>query len=249
MSGTYSSGKTTTTEALSRWVNLPRTQARTMRELLPEAIPGKALEDCSPSELFQLGIMRLTERVAREAAMEGSWVSDGSSLHEWVYGKARLQAGINPNDGVLLRNAKRLAMLPYRRFVEEVNDAFGAVAKRHAKKTYGTFIHLPVEFPLTPDGHRPVSEKFRRLSDELLIRTLRELEIPYHIVSGTIERRLERIAEIFDLQPVMPLTAAIEDAKKEVARLHRAIEHDAQVAALRRQTMPLYLRIKQHLST
>ena len=78
MSGTYSTGKTTTTEALSRWVGLPRTHAQTMREILPEALPGKALEDCTPAELYQLGILRFTERAVRESAMQGSFISDGS---------------------------------------------------------------------------------------------------------------------------------------------------------------------------
>ena len=67
ISGTYSTGKTTTTEALSLWVGLPRTHAQTMREILPEVLPGKALEDCSFPELFQLGIVRFTERLLAES--------------------------------------------------------------------------------------------------------------------------------------------------------------------------------------
>ena len=35
-----------------------------------------------------------------------------------------------------------------------------------------SFSHLPVEFPMKPDGHRPVSAPFRRRSDELPIETL-----------------------------------------------------------------------------
>src|ERR1700759_2066914 len=93
VSGTYSTGKTTTTEALSRWTGVPRTHARSMREILPEAIPGQALEECGPAELFQLGLLRFTERAVRESAMPGSYVSDGSSLHEWIYGQARMRVG------------------------------------------------------------------------------------------------------------------------------------------------------------
>ncbi|MBJ6941930.1 AAA family ATPase, partial [Vibrio cholerae] len=43
ISGTYSTGKTTLTEALSIATQVPRTQARTMREILPDAVPGKTL--------------------------------------------------------------------------------------------------------------------------------------------------------------------------------------------------------------
>jgi len=249
ISGTYSTGKTTTTEALSLWVGIPRTHAQTMREILPEAFPGKALEDCSPSELFQLGIMRFTERAVREAQIGGSYISDGSSIHEWIYGKARLQVGINPNGSELARLAQKALLLPFKKVIDEVNEGFGAVVKRHAKKAYDEFIHLPVEFPLVKDGHRPVSEKFRKLSDGLLLETLRELGIKYHIVSGSLEERLGRIAEIYRLEPVMPLDQAVREASARVRALHRAIETDAQAAALRRQSLPWRARVRQKLAS
>jgi nicotinamide riboside kinase len=249
ISGTYSTGKTTTTEALSLWVGIPRTHAQTMREILPEAFPGKALEDCSPAELFQLGMMRFTERAVRESQAGASFISDGSSLHEWIYGKARLEVGINPNSTELVRLVQKALLLPFKKVIDEVNEGFGAVVKRHAKKAYDEFIHLPVEFPLVKDGHRPVSEKFRKLSDELLLETLRELGIEYHIVSGSIETRLQRIAEIYGLEPVMPLEQAVREARTRVRALHSAIETDAQAAALRRQTLPWHARVRQKLAS
>jgi nicotinamide riboside kinase len=245
VSGTYSTGKTTTTEALSLWTGIPRTHAKTMREILPEALPGKALEQCTPAELFQLGILRFTERAVRESAMPPMFLSDGSSLHEWVYGKARMKMGINPNDGRAVRMVKRALMLPYRRVIDEVNDAFGAVVKRHAKSTYDQFIHLPIEFPLVKDGHRPVSEEFRQHSDELLRKTLEQLGIKYHVVGGSIEARLERIAEIFNLEPRMPLTEAVAEARARVRALNVEIETDAQRAAFERQSAPWHYRVRQ----
>lgn len=251
ISGTYSTGKTTTAEALSLWVGIPRTHAQTMREILPVVFPGKALEDCSFTELFQLGILRYTERAVRESNMRGSFVSDGSSLHEWVYGKARMKVGINPNDGRLVRSLKKAIMLPNKRIINGVNEAFGAVVKRHAKASYDEFIHLPVEFPLVADGHRPVSEPFRALSDQLLIQILDELQIKYHVVSGSIEQRLMRIAELYDLKPIMPMEQAIAEGTARVQALHREIETDAQVAALRRQSLPWrgHLRLLQKLAS
>jgi hypothetical protein len=248
MSGTYSTGKTTTTEALSLWVGIPRTHAQTMREILPEALPGKALEDCTVPELFQLGILRFTERALRESAMAGSFISDGSSLHEWVYGKARMIAGINPNDGFLQRTLRAAMVLPHKRLLNDFNEAFGAVVKRHAKKAYDEFIHLPVEFPLVKDGHRPVSEEFRALSDQLLLKVLHELGIKVQIVSGTIEQRLTKIAEIYGFEPVMPIEQAVAEAKARVQAQHKLVETDAQVAALRRQTAPWYRRLLQRLA-
>jgi nicotinamide riboside kinase len=251
VSGTYSTGKTTTTEALARWVGVPRTHARTMREILPEAIPGKALEDCGPADLFQLGLLRFTERAVRESAMTGTYISDGSSLHEWIYGKARMKVGINPNDHRLVRLAKSLLTLPYRPLLVQINEAFGAVVKRHAKLNYDEFIHLPVEFPLVADGHRPVSEAFRALSDQLLKQTLDELGIKYHVVSGSIEQRLQKIAELYGLVPVMPLEQAVAEATQHVRAQHIAIESDAQTAALRRHTargLGVLQRIRQRVA-
>ena len=249
MSGTYSTGKTTTAEALSLWVGLPRTHAQTMREILPEVFPGKALEDCSFAELFQLGIVRFTERAVRESAMTGSFVSDGSSLHEWVYGKARMIVGINPNDNPLQRALRAAMVLPYKKILVDINEALGAVVKRHAKKSYDEFIHLPVEFPLVKDGHRPVSEEFRALSDRLLVKILDELGIPYHVVSGTLEQRLTRIAAIYGLAPVMPLDQAITQARARVKAMHQLVETDAQAAALRRQAMPWHQRLRHKLAS
>lgn len=249
ISGTYSTGKTTTTEALSLWTGIPRTHAQTMREILPQAFPGKALEDCSFAQLFQLGIMRFTERATRESAIVGSFLSDGSSLHEWVYGKARMKVGINPNNGPVVRAIQNALSLPHKGLISQINDAFGAVVKLHAKKAYDVFIHLPVEFPLVKDGHRPVSERFRALSDELLLETLDDLQIPYHVVSGSVEQRLHKIADIFSLSPVMPIEQAIGQASERVRAFHRDVETDAQAAAKRRQAKPWAGRLLQRLAS
>jgi AAA domain len=99
VSGTYSTGKTTTTEALSLATGIPRTHAMTAREILQELTPGKQLEELSASELTALGLRRLEERIHNEAAQPGSFVADGSVIHEWIYGAARMQIGINPNAG------------------------------------------------------------------------------------------------------------------------------------------------------
>lgn len=216
VSGTYSTGKSTTTEAISLLTGIPRTYARTMRELLPVYIPNKTLEQCSPFELFQLGLRRFNERAVNEAKEPSGFFTDGSSIHEYVYGLARLRTGMNPNASAITQFASRLMMLPFKKFVVGVNDSFGQIVKSHAKETYDAFIHLPVEFPLVPDGHRPFNESFRKLCDELLIKTIEELEIPYYVVTGTIEERLEKILNIFEYKQVMSIEDAVIEAKRRV---------------------------------
>lgn len=182
-----------------------------MREILPIALPGKRLEDTTGPELVQLGIRRLMERAVRESHLD-SFVSDGSSLHEWVYGMVRTELGMNPNQETDKGN---IILTDDLKYLREVMKNFGSVAKDYAKETYESFVHLPIEFPLAPDGHRPVSELFRKRSNDLLLITLDELKIPYHIVGGTIEERLQKISEIYQLKPVISIEQAVSLAKKE----------------------------------
>ena len=213
VSGTYSSGKTTTTIALAHLTGLPRTHAKTMREILPVALPGKRLEDCTMPELFQLGIRRYAERVLHESQLQGTYISDGSALHEWVYGKGRLTYGINPSDLSSSQALDPTALKIY----DEFFDGYGSIVKQHARESYDVFIHLPVEFPLVADGHRPVSEDFRVMSDQLLLNTLDELNIKYYKVSGSIEERLNKIIEILNLDVQMDIQKAIQLAIEETS--------------------------------
>jgi nicotinamide riboside kinase len=243
VSGTYSTGKTTTTEALSVATGIPRTHAMTARELIQSIAPGKHLEELSASELTALGLRRLEERIHHEAAQPGSFIADGSVIHEWIYGVARMRIGINPGAGLPARIVKNVVGLPYKSFYKQYMNAYGLTVKSRAKRTYDAYIHLPVEFPLAAEGHRPVSERFRALSDELLIQTVDELGIPYHVVGGTIAERLEKIVGIFGLPLVVPLEEAVGIAGERVRQAKEIIEADARAHAAARSTS-LTRRIK-----
>lgn len=233
ISGTYSTGKSTTAEALSVATGIPRTHAMTSREILLDLVPGKQVQELSAAELLALGLRRFEERVHNESG-SGSFISDGSVIHEWVYGEARMRVGINPGAGLLPRLVKGAAGLPVRPFYRQYLQAYGRVVKARAKRIYDAYVHLPVEFDMRPDGHRPVSERFRRLSDQLLIEVLQEQRIPYHVVRGSIAERVERIVELFGLATVMPLDDAIEIATRRVAQATEVLEDDARWHAARR---------------
>lgn len=235
VSGTYSSGKSTTTEALSLLTGIPRTHAKTSREILLEVLPGKEVQELSAKELILLGLHRLEERIVNEERAMGSFFSDGSVLHEWIYGQARMIAGINPSAGLSVRLIKELVGLPYKRFYQGYMEAYGRLVKARAKRLYDVFIHLPVEFPMVADNHRPVSEKFRHLSDEILIETLDELKIKYHLVGGSIEERLHQIIDLLALPTVMPFDEAVAIAKERVAELQHVLETDARYHANQRE--------------
>ncbi|MET7801824.1 ATP/GTP-binding protein [Streptomyces decoyicus] len=221
ISGTYSTGKSTTTEALSIATGIPRTHAMTSREILIDLIPGKTVMELNAMELVMLGLRRYEERIHNEGAGIDSFISDGGVFHEWVYFEARMRVGINPGAPWWVGAIKRVTGLPVKHFYQKYTDTLGVVTKARAKKIYDAYVHLPVEFDMAPDGHRPVSEKFRRLSDELLIQSLKELDIPFHVVGGSIPERLEKIIDIFDLPVVVPIEEAIEIAQ---VRVKNAIE-------------------------
>lgn len=219
ITGTYSSGKTLTAMALSYYTGVPRTQARTMREILPEAAPGKTLEECTFAELLQMIVVRHTDRVKYEYALgAGSFISDGCSLQEWIYGALRVKVGINPNDSAALgdRDVEKTAELA---FFEQVMHQLGVSFKLHVKQGFDAFVHLRNELPLAKDGHRPVNDRFRTLADQTLLRTLDELKLPVHVVSGTVEERLVRIAQVTGFAPVTSPEEAAELARRSYSAL------------------------------
>jgi len=240
VSGTFSSGKTTTTEVLSIATGIPRTHALTAREILADLVPGKQLQQLSAKELQMLGLRRFEERVAGETALTagpgGSFVSDGSVLHEWIYGQVRMDVGINPGAPLVHRALKRIAGVYAKPFHQQYMDAYGAVVKQRAKRTYDAFVHLPVEFEMAKDGHRPVSEKYRQESDRLLIATLEELQIPYTVVRGSVHERVSTIVERYGLPLVVPIDDALGIAAERIAAGVAAVEQkqleNEQVASL-----------------
>lgn len=233
ISGTYSTGKSTTTEALSIATGIPRTHAMTSREILVDLIPGKQVQELNAMELAMLGLRRFEERVHNESS-SGAFISDGSVIHEWIYFEARMRVGINPGAGWTLRAIKAIAGLPIKRFYRQYVNAIGVITKDRARRIYDAYVHLPVEFDMKADGHRPVSEPFRRLSDTLLLETLEELGLPYHVVGGPVEERLRKIIDIFGLPLVTPLEDAVALAKKRVAEATRILEEDSRFHEARR---------------
>jgi nicotinamide riboside kinase len=227
ISGTYSTGKSTTTEALSIATGIPRTHAMTSREILMEMVPGKTVMELNAMELVLLAMRRFEERVHNEGVGVDSFISDGGCVHEWVYFEARMRVGINPGNAWWLGALKTLAGLPVKHFYQRYTDTLGLVTKARARRTYDAYVHLPVEFDMDPDGHRPVSEKFRRLSDQLLVEALDEIGLPYHVVGGTIPERLEKIVDIFQLPVVVPLDEAIAEAERRVAAAIDVLKSDA----------------------
>ena len=243
ISGTFGVGKTTTAEAVAIAAGVPRTHALTSREILRDLVPGKTVQELSGMELLLLGLRRLEERIHNEAEIPGSFVSDGSVIHEWVYGEARMRVGINPGAGFLLRTVKGIAGRPYRRFYQSYMDAYGVIVKNRARRLYDAYVHLPVEFEMERDGHRPVSEPFRLLSDRLLIDTLDEIGVPYHVVGGSVRERVDKILQLHQLPLAVPVDEAIALAEQRVRAVTDTLErHSREMAATRSRSLRQRIR-------
>lgn len=221
ISGTYSTGKTTLSVALSLLTGIPVTRARTMREILPAVFPGYSLEQCGTSQLIELGIRRFTERIRAELVLNDAFISDGCALQEWLYGSTRMITGLNPAEKP--ENVRKwIENHPdeWNVFRQSI-EAFSKVVKKHVRKNYDVIIHLPVEFPLVKDGHRPTSEIFRYESDKLLMNTYRELGLSPVTVWGSIHERLGVIVETLKIDTVM----SINDAVQRIRIFNSELEH------------------------
>lgn len=226
ISGTYSTGKTTTKTALSIATGIPLINALSAREILTELYPGRRFEDMNSTELMALGLKRLEERIREEIVLykdNGSFISDGSVLNEWIYGTIRMKVGINPGSKKVHRLAKAFLGIPAKQFFKNYLNAYGQVVNLHAKQWYTDAIHLPIEFSMSVDGHRPVSEEYRNLSDVALQEAFTNIGIAPTIIGGSQQQRITDIIKTFDLPVVVPIEKAIQMAEEKIATNREAV--------------------------
>lgn len=190
ISGTYWTWKSTTTQELGKLTWIELSVARWMREILPELFPWKKLEECNPQELLELWLARFWERVKQESLLEKKWfISDWSALHEWAYWHARQ----------LESTGKDWNKIDSPEFHFWMNT-YGNTVKRYAKWIYTDIIHLPIEFPIPNDWHRPVSEDFREVANRTLLETWEKLWFRVHVVWWSINERINKIVDLLQLK-------------------------------------------------
>lgn len=212
ISGTYCTGKTSLSLALSLATGIPTTHAPTMREILPGLFPGTSLKDCSYAQLLRLGMERFARRMHAEAGLFTGFISDGCPLQEWLYGSTRLITGAYPDENHWTMVWKKLKNYRQYQDFELLLAGFEKMAKTYTLNYYDLFFHLPVEFPFVLDGHRPTSERFRKVSEQRLLECYNELNISPNIVSGTMHERLAHILDHLKVDPLISLDQAIQQA-------------------------------------
>jgi hypothetical protein len=160
----------------------------------PAGAPPRALEATTDAELVQLVVRRYAERaVAESERYHSGFLSDGSLLHEWVYATIRIAVGLHPPDGTELDVPLSRTANPYAEVIAQI----GAEAMRRSGDSYDAFVHLPIEFPLN-DPVKPIGERFRLLSDQFLLDSLRRQGATIHTVNGTPAARLDTLMQIIE---------------------------------------------------
>jgi len=76
---------------------------------------------------------------------------------------------------------------------------------------------------MDPDGHRPVSEEYRNLSDEELYEAYRNLGLTPYCVKGSQKERLNQIIQHYELPIVVPVDEAISLAEKVIRENREAV--------------------------
>jgi hypothetical protein len=229
ISGTYSSGKTFTSMALSHYTGIPRSPARTIREIMPEAVPGKRLSEVTPAEYVQLAVRRHVGRAVNEALLGSSFIADGSSLQEWVYAAQRVTYGMDPSR---YDPADPPEKTPEMAFFEQVMAQLGHAFRQHVAAAFDGFVHLVNEFGLSSDGHRPMSESFRSACDDMLLAALKSTGVPYLILGGSVQERLHAIVTHYRLPVVTDLDRAVELAGQDYAAIDWRLESERAAAAV-----------------
>ncbi|WP_216914710.1 AAA family ATPase [Nocardia noduli] len=195
VTGAPGSGKTAVCTALSLATGL---SFATISEQLAKPVADRRLAATvdAPMRGFE-------QRVDSEARLGTGFVSDGSVLHEWAVAET-------------LRSTRRLGHwlrrpqdLPYRVFEQRYLVAHAGIVVRRARTTYDGFVHLRL------DGEAATAEpesEFHTVIDRLLLDTLHETSVPYLVTGGPLEEIVTRVAGMFELPQVIPVTDAVNAA-------------------------------------
>ncbi|WP_180342719.1 AvrD family protein [Auritidibacter ignavus] len=186
ISGTYGTGKTTQARRAAVELGLPLVAARGMRDFLRDHFDGKPLHECDYLDLLELGVRRFEGRVATEPACSQGLVSDGSSLNECAYGLGRIKFGLSLGAAPDRHREQRSSF-------DQAIRRIGQVFLDHAQSSYDLIVHLPIEFAIASDGHRPLMEEYRSFTDSKLRRSACSLSVPVIEASGSVAERLATV--------------------------------------------------------
>jgi nicotinamide riboside kinase len=164
--GSFSTGKTTLAEAVAEPLDLP---------LLPEvarevaSLGFKLDKDATPEVETLIFLRQLYNEMIHD-----DFVGDRSLIDVMAYA------------GWVLDNQERR-----REFA--LWDACVQVAEYQLRSQYTHVFYLPIEFPIVPDGLRPLDPDFQKEIDERMVRLLDLHDVRYEPLTGSVEERIEQL--------------------------------------------------------
>jgi nicotinamide riboside kinase len=167
--GSFSTGKTTLAEAAAEPLSLP---------LLPEvarevAAEGFQLDKDATPEVETLIFLRQYRNEMRHPA----FIADRSLLDVMAYAS-----------WVLEHQERRREFALW--------DACVDVAEHRLRTQYTHVIYLPIEFPIVPDGLRPLDVDFQRDIDRRILELLERYGLGFETLTGSVEDRLEALTAL-----------------------------------------------------
>jgi nicotinamide riboside kinase len=164
--GSFSTGKTTLAELLARKLDLP---------LLPEVarevveLGFKLDKDATPETEALIFLKQYNNEIS-----EPEFVGDRSLIDSMAYAGWVLDNQAPRKEMELWRECERLA-------------------ERRLRTNYSHVFYLPIEFPIVPDGLRPIDPDFQKEIDERILELLSTHAVSYATVTGSVEERLAQI--------------------------------------------------------
>lgn len=165
--GSFSTGKTTLSEAAATSLDLPilRDVAREISGL------GFKLDQDATVETETLIFLRQYVNELTRA----EFVGDYSIIHVLAYA------------GWVLEHQER-------RKEFALWDACLEIAQQHSSN-YSHVFYLPIEFGIVPDGLRPADPAFQKDIDERIVHVLDTYDVKYSTLTGSVEERMDALLE------------------------------------------------------
>jgi adenylate kinase family enzyme len=164
--GSFSTGKTTLAERLSREMDLPLLP-ETAREVVE--LGFKLDKDATPETECLIFLKQYNNELSFS-----EFVGDRSLVDVMAYAGWVLDNQPRRKETALWEECKRLA-------------------ERHVRSAYSHVVYLPIEFPIVLDGLRPDDPAFQKEIDERILHLLWSHDVAYDTVRGSVEERLEQI--------------------------------------------------------
>ena len=166
--GSFSTGKTTLAEAAAGRLELP---------LLPEvarevaALGFKLDKDATPEVETLIFLKQLHNELTH-----ADFVGDRSLIDVMAYAGWVLDHQPARPETALWEECVRIAQI-------------------HLRSQYSHVFYLPIEFPIVPDGLRPMDPAFQHEIDERMIGLLHDNAVAYETLRGSVQQRLDALTE------------------------------------------------------